>query len=130
MAGKYDITDILRNLDPVLNEGSFVFITLKNTEAIPENKIIGQFKEKEGNTLILKQEDADSFNLTYDFIASWITLNVHSSLYAVGLIAAVSKVLAQNNIACNCMAGYYHDHLFVAKKDARSAIRALRSLEK
>ena len=122
------MADILKNLDPVLNEGSYVFVTVKNTSGVPRNKVVGEFKEKEGSTLILEQETADELDLNYEFIAAWITLNVHSSLHAVGLTAKVSQALSKNNIACNCIAGYYHDHLFVPIKYASDAIIILRAL--
>lgn len=43
----------------------------------------------------------------------------------VGLTAAFSKLLAENNISCNVVAAYYHDHIFVMKKDAEKAMRLL-----
>ena len=60
--------------------------------------------------------------------AAWITLEVHSSLAAVGLTAAFAGALAQANISCNVIAGYYHDHLFVARDDAERALSTLRAL--
>lgn len=53
---------------------------------------------------------------------------VHSSLAAVGLTAAVSGALAARSIACNVLAGYYHDHLFVGYGDRAAALRALKAL--
>ena len=64
-------------------------------------------------------------NLSYQFIASWITLKIHSSLEAVGLTAAFSNELAKYNISCNVVAGYYHDHIFVDHKEGEETIKIL-----
>jgi uncharacterized protein len=61
-------------------------------------------------------------------VAAWITLTVHSALEAVGLTAAFSKALADVNISCNVVAGYYHDHIFVPQQDAEKAMAVLESL--
>jgi len=66
--------------------------------------------------------------LPYDFIASWITLSVHSDLNAVGLTAAFSNALAQNKISSNVISGYYHDHIFVPKKEEKKALQTLKEL--
>ncbi|MBX2843460.1 MAG: ACT domain-containing protein [Flammeovirgaceae bacterium] len=112
-------------MNPVLNPGSFVFTTVDNTNSIPPEEIIGTFREKEGITIIISQEAADQLGLSYHFITSWITLEVHSSLEAVGLTAAFSNALAKANISCNVMAGYYHDHIFVGKADEERAMMVL-----
>jgi hypothetical protein len=52
-------------------------------------------------------------------------LQVHSSLEAVGLTAAVANRLAAENISANVVAGYYHDHIYVAAKDGDRAILTL-----
>jgi hypothetical protein len=113
-------------MKPVLNSGEYVFCTLSNTEKIDLNKVLGSFKEKEGTTLIITKEYADLMGFSYTSIMSWISLEVHSSLEAVGLTAAFSKVLADANISCNVVAGYYHDHIFVLKQDALRAIGLLK----
>jgi len=88
------------------------------------------FKEEEGTTIIMKKEVADQLNLDYSFIASWITLTVHSSLEAVGLTAAFASALTKNNISCNVVAAYYHDHIFVDKKDTEKAMEVLNAFSK
>jgi len=129
MSGELNLTTLLKNMKPVLNTGEYVFCTVSNIEKIDLNKVLGSFKEKEGITLILTKEYADLMGLSYNSIMSWISLEVHSSLEAVGLTAAFSKVLADANISCNVVAGYYHDHIFVLNQDAQRAIDLLKSIQ-
>ena len=115
-------------MHPVLHHGKYVFISVPDTNHIPDEYIIGSFREQEGITIILAKEAADRLNLKYDFIAAWITLKVHSSLEAVGLTAAFSNALTTHNISCNVIAGYFHDHIFVAEYDSKKALDVLHSM--
>ena len=45
----------------------------------------------------------------------------------MGLTAAVSARLAEQDIACNVLAGYHHDHLLVPMARVGDAIAALSS---
>lgn len=128
MTGISNIEEILKNMKPVLNEGKYVFSSVKGLEEIPFEDIICLFREKEGITVILEKRKADLLNLKYNFISAWITLNIHSSLNAVGLTSAFSKELANYGLSCNVVAGYYHDHIFVDYKDANKALEVLRSI--
>lgn len=130
MTAEKDLSKIVHGMEPVLNPGEYIFTTLKNSDNIPRRDILCEFKETEGNTLILKREIADQLKLSYEFVAAWITLMVHSSLEAVGFTALFSSELARHGIVCNVIAGYYHDHIFVAKKDEIRAIEVLTSLAK
>lgn len=121
---------LIKNMEPVLNEGEYVFATVKNTDAISRDMTICEIKEKEGITIVVAKEEAEKLGLPFEFIASWITLNVHSSLDAVGLTAAFSTVLGQHHISCNVIAGYNHDHIFINVKDKEKAMQVLWDMTK
>lgn len=130
MAGETNLDNLLRNMTPLLNEGDYVYCTVTDIDTIDIKNVLGIFKEEEAVTVILKKEIADQLSLKYEYIAAWITLTIHSSLEATGLTAAFSAALAKEGISCNVVAAYYHDHIFVAKKDAERAMEALKQLAK
>ena len=130
MKGETNLAVLIRGMKPKLNEGEYVFTSVLDINAIDRQTTLFEFKEKEGVTIIVERSKADELNLKYEFVASWITLKVYSSLEAVGLTAAFSQVLTKHNISCNVVAGYYHDHIFVDVKDAEKAITVLESLSK
>jgi hypothetical protein len=128
MTGETDLAQLIKELTPVLNIGDYVFTTVKNVSGISRIDTICEFKESEGTTIVIPKHKADELQLDYEYIAAWITLNIHSALDAVGLTALISTELAKNKISCNVIAGYYHDHIFVAKNDAQKAIHVLTKL--
>ncbi|CAZ95335.1 ACT domain-containing protein [Zobellia galactanivorans] len=130
MAGEKNLAEMVKGMTPKLNPGEFVFVTLKNADHIARKDILCEFKEHEGTTLVITKPKADELGLTYDYIASWITLSIHSSLEGVGLTALFSSELAKHNISCNVIAAYYHDHIFVDIKDGANAIEVLERLSK
>jgi len=128
MAGETSLSILLGSMAPRLNPGDYVFCTLTDAAQLKGSSPLGSFREREGLTVILDRAEADRLELPYDYLAAWITLEVHSSLNAVGLTAAFAGALAQANISCNVVAGYFHDHLFVARKDAERALSTLQAL--
>ncbi|WDF62716.1 ACT domain-containing protein [Flavobacterium sp. KACC 22763] len=129
MEGEINLNTILENLNPVLNDGKYVFTKVDSLDQIPFSKILFLFKEKEGITIVLEKRFAEELNLKFSYIASWITLEVHSALAAVGLTAAFSQALGNANISCNVVAAYLHDHIFVDEKDAFKAMDVLLKLK-
>jgi uncharacterized protein len=131
MSGETDLRKLLAEMSPQVNDGEYVFYSLPVGTLIPAVcHPVGSIQEVEGTSMILPRAEADSQGLKYDFIAAWITLTIHSDLAAVGLTAAISKAMAEAGIACNVVAGYYHDHLFVPMGQASQAIDILKALGK
>ncbi len=128
MSGETSLSTLLSHLSPRLNPGTYVFCSLPSPSPEQLAVALGSFREAEGMTLILPREIAEQMGLDYDYQAAWITLEVHSALAAVGLTAAFATALAGADISCNVIAGYHHDHLFVAQADAQRALDVLRTL--
>lgn len=128
MTGEKDLNKLLKAMRPIHNIGNYVFCTVDKltSELIDDALLI--FKEQEGKTLIIKKELADRLGLKYPYIASWITLTVHSSLEAVGFTAAFSEALTRNGISCNVVAAFHHDHIFVHREDTEKALDILYEL--
>ena len=114
---------------PRLDTQLWRFVTVTPDKA-PEllGAAIGTFREDEGVTAIVPAELADEAGLDGPDFAR-ITLMVHSDLEGVGLTAAVSTALADAGIACNMVAGFHHDHVFVPAARAEAALQALLALQ-
>ena len=130
MSGEKNLQKLIASMTPILIEQEYIFGTLSTytNEKIALLNPISTFQEAEGLTVVLQKSKADEYNIPYSGVFSCITLSVHSSLDAVGLTAAVSTKLTQVNISANVIAAYYHDHVFVASKDAQKALLALNEL--
>ncbi len=128
MTGEVDLKKLIQGMRPELNQGEYVYCLMDSKERAKELDPLCYFHEKEGVTVILPKEKADSLSLPYETICAWITLTVHSSLEAVGLTAAVSNTLTEANISCNIVAAFHHDHIFTPVKDARRAMDTLHKL--
>lgn len=131
MSGESDLRKLLSGMRPELNDGVYVFCAIPgdtDPESLAGLTPVASVLEPEGLTLVLHQEDADEAGLAYEYTAGWITLRVHSALDAVGLTAAFAAELAAHGLSCNVIAGYHHDHLFVAADRAAEAVTVLEAL--
>ena len=117
------------HLHPLLNEGIFYFVPLPATSSSPP-EAIGTFREQEGTTLILEKEKMNKHGYIYQDYPAFarITLSAETDLLAVGITAAVSKVLAENGISCNVIAAFHHDHLFVPRDQKEQALTLLKDI--
>jgi len=128
MPGETDLQKLLEGMQPMLNKGEFVFCILDSTQTANALDPLCIFQEEEGVTVIIPKQQADNAALPYSVVCAWITLTVHSSLEAVGLTAAVSNALTEENISCNVVAAYHHDHIFVSIQDAQRAMTVLEKI--
>ena len=126
--GSADLGALLAHLEPVLRPGEYVFCTLP-ARVIPAGVApLLVFQEDEGTTLVVQRSDARRIGKSYSTSWAWVSLEVHSSLEAVGLLAVVSAALAGGGISCNVVSAYHHDHLFVPLDRGEEALVILRSL--
>jgi hypothetical protein len=129
MSGERDLDSLLRSMKPEMQEGIFVFCTLPEGKQIPANlKPVHIFHEREGTAFVVKREEAEAAGLPCQFASRLITLTVHSSLEAVGFLAAIAAPLAEAGISVNAVSAFYHDHLFVPVERAEDAQRLLQKL--
>ncbi|KPM40474.1 hypothetical protein AK830_g6073 [Neonectria ditissima] len=124
--GETSLSKLLSTLTTTLHPSTFVFITLPETSTLPPLPDVQLFfREPEGITLITTQEYAMSHNMEYSFPSRMITLNVHSSLEAVGFMAIIATKLAERGMGVNPISGFYHDHLFVPTGREKEALNVL-----
>jgi len=129
MPGGTELKQLLGAMSPQLMPGVFVFATLPPDTPRPGGiNPIMSFREREGETLILSEDEARAAGLPAIFQSRMITLNVHSSLEAVGFLAAIAARLAAAGMGVNPVAGYFHDHLFVPANRATDAMAILAAI--
>jgi hypothetical protein len=129
-SGISDLSTLLATMRPLIVPGEFVFISQPSGKYGDGAQLdpIAAFAEKEGLTLVVPKHRADEDDVKYDGVFRMITLQVHSSLDAVGLTAAVASALTKHNISANVIAAFYHDHIFVPSSRADDAITVLSEL--
>ena len=129
MNGETDLKTLLASMHPMLHEHPYVFCSVRQDDfdrlALEP---LGTFHEPEGVTLIVTQQQASRQGLPFECTWACITLTVHSSLSAVGFLAALTARLAAAGISVNPVSAYYHDHLFVPWEDRGCALAELNAL--
>lgn len=127
--GETSLSTLLSTLTTTLHPATFVFVTQSESAPLPPlSDIQLMFRESEGITIITTQEDAVKQGVEYSFPSRMITLNVHSSLEAVGFMAVIATKLAEKGMGVNPVSGFYHDHLFVPIGREEEALETLAAL--
>ena len=128
MIGEAHLPNLLAKLDVDVRPGTYVVLSRPAPDPVFDAAAEARITETRGITYVVPEAFAREHGAPPDFVASWLTLKVHSALNAVGLTAAVSGVLAERGIACNVLAGRFHDHILVPAARCDDAIAAIRSL--
>ena len=125
-SGEFDLGMLIKSMEPVLCPETYVFVTVENSFNADALSPLMTFQEREGATLIVTQQQAEAAGIEHEFPCRKITLNVHSSLGAVGFLARITQRLAKLQLGVNPVSGFYHDHLFVPMDRAEDAMAELR----
>lgn len=128
MTGSTNLSHLLASMSPDLRDETFVFITIAAGAPIPNVGAVMQFNEAEGVTLIAPKDAAEAAGLAFEFPCRMITLNIHSSLEAVGFLAVITTHLAKLSVGVNPVSGFYHDHLFIPAERVDDVMQALAEL--
>lgn len=128
MVGETNLDKLLGSMAAELIDGLYVFATVCDGGVPAGVRPRMLFQEAEGMTLILLKEEAEANDLAYEFPCRMITLNIHSSLEAVGFLARITTALAKHDMGVNPVSGFFHDHLFVPDGREMDAMHVLKEL--
>lgn len=129
MKAEVCLEKLLRDMDPQLRDEVYVFCRIPASQL--QNLLddcLCFFRECGGLSAIMSQSKAEQQGLQAHGAFRQITLQVHSSLDAVGLTAAVAAELANSGISANVVAALCHDHVFVPEEKAQQALLLLRGI--
>jgi hypothetical protein len=127
MTGETDLSTMLGSLRVGRRKEPVTVVHLQDPVELGDG-VLALITEAEGSTAVVSVAEAERRGWPVEFRAAWLTVSVHSSLDAVGLTAALATALAGRGIACNVLAGYFHDHLLVPLDRADEAVERLESL--
>jgi uncharacterized protein len=120
--GETDLQRLLAGLAPELAARPRAIRSQAADASVPAATIM-LFREDEGVTIVVEVDESSD-----EALWAQITLRIHSSLEAVGMMAAIATALTARDIPCNAVSAYYHDHLFVPWSRRDDAIAALQAL--
>ncbi len=130
MVGETDLKKILRNMEPVVVQGEYVFCSIEENQLDYLEQPLLVFRENEGPTVVVTKSVAIQHGFSFDSIWGLISLSIHSNLQSMGLLAAITTQLAKAGISVNAVSAFYHDHLFVPHERITDALSILINLSK
>lgn len=129
MSGLQHLDAILASLDPVLDATCWTWCRLDAADLHAASaRAFALIREEEGWCAVVPHDHAPRLGHPADGRWARLTLQVHSSLHAIGLTAVFARALAQKEIPANVVAGLHHDHILVPWARRNDALTALREL--
>ena len=122
-----DLAALLAGMQPVLAVERYGFACLPVGAPLGFNPF-ATVAEAEGLTVVATEAQLLAAGVSFQGGWARISLTVQSDLAAVGLTAAIAGALAEVGISANVIAGYHHDHVFVAADRAAQAVAVMRGL--
>lgn len=127
--GVRDLQTLMKTMSPALLPGTWAYVTVPLGKGVPAGlNPLMIFREPEGLTLLLDEKDLAKSHLPHAFFCRGISLNVNSSLYAVGFLALISETLAKAAMSINIVSAYNRDYIFVPSARADEAVMLLQQL--
>ena len=128
LSGETNLRKLLGSMRPNLRTGGVRLRRPCRTTSRPTSTHRWCFARARALTLIVSEEAARKAGLAAIFPCRRVTLDIHSSLDAVGFMAAITTRLAASGIGVNPVSAYFHDHLFVPAERADEAVAILEQL--
>ena len=120
------VDDLIARMAPRLRPGRYLFCRVPDESRVPAGAVV-TVAEDEGRTVVVPETEVPE-GAPAEYPCAWITFEVHSSLDAVGFLAAVTGALAGAGLSVNPVSGFHHDHLFVPWERRDEVMRVLREL--
>lgn len=130
--GETNLSTLLSTMQPTLDPTTYVFVnTTEPLTSLALSTLQPQLivQEAEGTTIVTTEALATSHGYKeVIFPCKKISLTVHSSLEAIGLIATITNRLKDHQISTNVVSGVFHDHIYVPADRAKDAMRVLEEI--
>lgn len=76
-SGEFNLDVLIRNMEPILCDKAYVFVTVGNSFHYDAMSPLMTFKEAEATALVLEQRQAVATGIEHEFSCKMITLNIH-----------------------------------------------------
>lgn len=134
--GGKDVLELIKNMTPTLQPETFIWTTFHDrtlsfsqvAQLLCDFRVQMLFQEAEGWTAILPQDTQIPESASSSLVSRMITLNVYSSLEAVGFMKVITERLAARGLSVNPVSAYFHDHLFVPAGDVGFTMEVLKEM--
>jgi uncharacterized protein len=123
MPNETNLRLLIQGMTPELDSKPYGYVVAKAELNLPVESCFATIREAEGLTLVGRADILLAAGYVLNSEWAHITLQIHSSLEAIGLTAAFAAALGQVGVSANVIAGFHHDHIFVQwdKRDAAMA---------